>query len=604
MKHNIPRLLALLLSLALLAGCGRNNRQNEIVVTPDDQLPPLEANYASEGYYAPSNMAEQQAPVAPAPAPATIDEIREAAQQRMTSADYQSASVFTNIEKGELNIGIVALDDMLISPLRCTYLDMMNLNTLVYEGLISLDTQRVPQPELADIWTQSGDTWEFTLRSNVFCHDGSLLSADDVVASYNDIMAHPGSYWYPMLNNYVGSVTAKAENTVTVKGRNGYSGYMLLYAMAFPVLQRGSIDYAKPVGTGPYMIVEYDAGSAVSLERNPHWWKRSAEQARRVVGLCYRTAADAIRGFEAGEVDTLASEYPTMAINRTLAGRITMDYSTNTYECLVPNLRVGILKDLAVRQALMYAIDRTTLANTVYTGMVQESEVPIQPGCSLYNPQAALYNYNPERAYQILLDAGWTDPDNDGILQNEVDGVLTNLELQLITCDRGTTSTRSEAAQAIATQLRKVGFDVSVATIRPRTNNRGEITRSAHSLMLDTLDEGKFQLALVGFELSDVPDLTFLLMSEGKSNFMRYKNQEMDDLLRAAYQARSEENLRSALFNIQIKVVSELPLLGLFFRTGVLSTSKPVYGLNNLKRGYVFNGLASGALNTSELPIP
>ena len=62
------------------------------------------------------------------------------------------------------------------------------------------------------------------------------------------------------------------------------------------------------------------------------------------------------------------------ALSRQLSDRTTMDYTTLTWECLVPDLRNSILSDVRVREALMYAIDRTSLASTVYLGMVQESE--------------------------------------------------------------------------------------------------------------------------------------------------------------------------------------------------------------------------------------
>lgn len=228
----------------------------------------------------------------------------------------------------------------------------------------------------------------------------------------------------------------------------------------------------------------------------------------------------------------------------------------------------------------MYAIDRTTLAGTVYTGMVQESEVPVVPGSWLYEPQAARYNYNPERALQILSDAGWDDPGRTGTLQGEVDGSLTKLKLNLLTYDRGTTSTRSEAAEAIAAQLKLVGIDIV-------------ISRQSYGDTHRTMLEGKFDLALVAFELSEVPNLYFMLASTGESNYMRYKSNEMDKHLRAAYDAKTPEALQLAMSKVQLQLVDDLPILGLFFRNGVLSSKSPIRGLSGLRRGYVLSGIAT-----------
>ena len=83
---------------------------------------------------------------------------------------------------------------------------------------------------------------------------------------------------------------------------------------------------------------------------------------------------DALTALAMGEADVLATRDSAGALSRQLSDRTTLDYATVTWECMVPNLHNSILSDLTVRKAMMYAIDRTTLADTVYLGMAQESE--------------------------------------------------------------------------------------------------------------------------------------------------------------------------------------------------------------------------------------
>lgn len=584
MNHR-TRLLALVLALAMVfSSCGR--RGPEIVVEPVDLMMDQqvnkeseEADYQSPGYFAPNTGLNQSSPIAPAPARASIDDIREAQQQMMIEESYEQASLFTTIPKGDMNIGLVVGEDMLLNPFRCPYVDMMNLNMLVFESLVALDENHQPQAMLADRWEVSGDIWTFTIRPNVSFQDGSIVSADDVVASYEELMRNPSSYWYPMVNSMIEGINIKDETSVRVKGKSGYTGHMMLYAMTFPIVHRNTMESMCPVGTGPYLFVQYD-GNAVQLALNSVWWRRGTNLIDTIVGICYRTVKDAVAALDRGDIDTLASEYPTASINRTLADRMAIDYSTTTYECIVPNLNKTILKDLSVRQALIYAIDRLTLGSTVYAGMVQESEVPIIPGTYLYEKQAARYNYNPERALKILYDAGWKDTNGDNILEREIDGAIHPLSLRLFTYDRGTTYTRTEAAEAIATQLKLVGFDITVETGKLQDLQK-------------TMDEGGFDLALVAFELSEAPNLGFLLSSNGNSNFMRYKDDNMDALLREAVMAEDAEMLQMAMSKIQMKIVEELPLIGLFFRTGILTSARSVRGLRGLRRGYVLNGIAT-----------
>ena len=88
-------------------------------------------------------------------------------------------------------------------------------------------------------------------------------------------------------------------------------------------------------------------------------------------------------------------------------------------------------------------------------------------------------------------------------------------------------------------------------------------------------------------------NLAFLFSSTGSFNFSRYKDDEMDSLLQAAYRATSAADLRSAMSKIQIKIVEDLPILGLFFRTGVLISKKSLGTQAGLRRGWVLNGVAT-----------
>ena len=570
-----------------MSGC-QGDRETIIEEPIDDiQLAALttsaqEASYQSPGYYAPNAVMNQDAPTVPAPA--TPDDILAAAASASAREQAQSASIFApDMARGNINVGIVMDAEADINPIRCVYQDMMNLSTQVFEGLVVLDENQHPIPQLADRWEANGNIWTITLRNGIQFHDGSRLSPEDVVASYEEVKRNPSSYWYPAMG-MIRDMTVVNENTIRITSAT--TGYMTLYALTFPVVSRSSLNADVlqghfPLGTGPYLIAQYSPGNAIRLEINPIWWKHSNGQVKSIVGLFFRTNQLAIKAMETMEIDTLVTEYPTASISRNLNDRTTKDYSTLTYECIVPNLGNPILRETSVREALMYAIDRAELARTVYTGMVQESEVPVVPGTWLYEPQAARYTYNPERALKILYDAGWVN--NNGTLARMVDGQYVNLKLRLYTADRGTTSTRSEACAAIKEQLKLVGINV-------------EITRMSHTDLRANLQERKFDLALCAFELSEIPNLHFLLNSQGVSNFSRYNSGEMDQYLRNALDAPTEEELVTQMSYIQMKCVNDLPVLGLFFHSGVLSSRAPLNGVVNPRRGYVFGDIATGGI--------
>ncbi len=579
MTARFVRLMAVLLAALLLTGCSGGSRTITILDGNPTAAPNFDQSsvdsFSGEGEYTPGTAAASPGEVMPAPA--SQDQLKNAAQ----AAENTVAPADINYASADMILGVVAGSDAEVNPLHCKYQDIMTINSLVYESLVELDDNRQPSPMLADRWTVSGDTWRFTLRNGVNFHNGDRLTAQDVVDSYNEILKYPANYWQPLLNQAVVSMTVADEATVVVKAK-GSIGYMLLYAMTFPVASSNSVASAQPMGTGPYWYISYDAGYALRIEQNPLWWRRANTNVHSLVGMFCGNNKIAMNLLETGEINALASEYPTISLSRQLSDRKAMDYSTNTYECIVPNLRDPILSDLSVRQALMYAIDRTTLATTVYAGLVQESEVPVIPGSWIYNAQATRFNYSPERALKLLQDGGWKDVDGDNLLEKEEQGSLIDLKLNLITYDRGTTNTRSEAVELLASQLRMVGFDVSTFVLSNRE-------------VFDRMNNGNFQLALCAFELSDIPNLNFLMGKSGASNYERYGSDDTENLLRSAWSAPTESDLQSDMYSLQLKLVEDLPILGLFFRTGLTVSRVPLGQLDAPRLGDCLRGLPTSS---------
>ena len=575
MKNKILALV--LLFPLLLSGCGRQSavitpviQENQTaagqhaVVTADGTV----EGYSAAGYVQPGQIIAADLSITDFTAQPTA---APAAEQ--PEVDSSSGSM----EHGDVTLGIVVGGEAIVHPLNCTYTDLLNLNSLVFESVVQLDKNLQPSPLLANRWYYSNGVWTFVLRPGIRFHNGETLTAYDVVASYQAAKANPDSYWYNILTP-INDMRAIDDLTLEVKS-NGPK-YMMLYAMTFPVVQQNTLEYALPMGTGPYWYVGYEIGHSIRVEQNPLWWRRASGAVSSVVAICYRTTKAALTGMELGEIDALATDYPTAALYRSLEDRMTLDYSTNTYECIVPNLRDGILSDLNVRQAIMYALDRTSLGDSVYAGMVQESEVPVIPGSWIYDPQSAIYDYSPERALKILLDAGWDDTDGDGMLEKTVDGVTHPLRLNLITYDRGTTSTRTEAANTIARQLKAVGFDIQVSV-------------GSQAAVVKEMQEGSFDLALCAFELNTIPYLQFLLGSEGNCNYSRYSSSDMDGYIADSYKAETAEEMREAMYAVQQLTVTDLPILGLFFRAGILSMKQPLGGLSGMHQGHVLRGLAT-----------
>ena len=476
----------------------------------------------------------------------------------------------------DLRLGYVASSQVEINPLNCTERDLVSLNMLVFESVVELDDDMRPVPLLADSWQRQGNIWRFTLRQGIVFHNGAPLTAAEVVASYQRFAQVSENNPYYNRVALIKSMEAIDELTLQVTFR--ISGYGALYGMTFPVIQSTTLNDILPRGTGPYWYTEYYSGIGVRLEANPLWWKNDPE-IHSIAALNYGNAGDALEALRTNEINILCTQSGKAAVNRKLSDLTGMDYETNNYEMLVPNLQdSSVMSDIRMRQAVMYALDRASIAENAYLGMGVQCEVPVNPSSWLYESQSAIFYYSPERAFQLLLDMGWKDLTGDGML-NKIEGViLQDLTINIITYNESTNNIRENAADLVASYLQQVGVNATV-TVYSKTK------------CLQEIKDNDYDLALVGIQLSEIPDLSPLLQARGSLNMNNFRNDNIQVLIGEVTSAQTEEELQSIYSQIQMIVVERLPLLGLLFRSGTVLSRRSLGGLSGLRVGNMLNGI-------------
>ena len=476
----------------------------------------------------------------------------------------------------DLQVGYVASPSVEINPFLCTERDLVSLNQLVFESVVELDDNMKPTPLLADSWTNEGKKWTFKLREGIVFHNGAPLTAYEVQASYERFLSAGELNTYTSRVQMIDSMEVVDELTLVVNSKT--SGYATLYAMTFPVVQMNTMNDQMARGTGPYWYTEYIAGVGVRLEANPLWWKKDPG-IHSIAAVNYYDSGDALQALRTNQINTLCTQSTKAAVHRKLSDLTSMDYMTNIYEMLVPNLTSeSPLGDVRMRQAVMYAIDRASIVSNAFLGMGVQCEVPVNPSSWLYESQSAIYYYSPERALQLVRDCGWEDLTGDGFM-NKVNGVrLEDLTLHLITYNEGTNNMRENAAYMIADYLEKVGIKVDV-----------EVRGRDRCIVM--IKEGNFDLALVGVQLSEVPDLSSLLKARGKLNLNSFRNESMEQLFEQVGSAMTEEEFKSIYSQMQMLTVERLPVLGLLFRTGCVLSTRSLAGLSGLRVGNMLNGL-------------
>ena len=247
---------------------------------------------------------------------------------------------------------------------------------------------------------------------------------------------------------------------------------------------------------------------------------------------------------------------------------------TQTAEVMLINYSNDILKDVNVRMALAYAIDRGHIITNVYMNRAQACDVPVAPDSWLYESKSKLYDYNTTVAYALLANAGWSDIDGDGYLERNGQH-YSEMTLRLLVND-STDTARKSAAEMIAQQLEEIGIHVELITA-------GYVLGDDASEYVAKIQTKEFDLALIGFNLGRDCDLTQYIAQNGQNNYGGYSNAALEQLAQNILTAEDETTLRTAASEFQMRFAQELPFITLYFRLNSILYSADIQGITSAR---------------------
>ena len=461
-----------------------------------------------------------------------------------------------------VNVGIQSTKTVTIRPFEPLERDIITVYNEVYESLIMIDDNYIPQGYLAESWeeTNSGKNWTFTLRPDIHFSDGTPVTAYDVVASANYILDKANDEnitdhgFYSNLAYFVKNITAKDERTVVIRTKRPYYG--ILYEMTFPIVPESQVASDNPIGSGPYVITDFNLLSkTIYLNANENWWK-GKPSIREIIVTLYESKQQVIQGYEYGQDDIIFTRATAGSQYKTGAKTISTSYRTNQLECLYMNNASSELT-LNARKAIRYAIDRQKIINSIYSGMAVQTNFPFYPGTWLYNDSLDFqYSMNLDEARRLLAEDGWEDYDENNFLdRQDSEGKQQNLHLRFYVYEEPDNDVRLETANMIAEQLAQIGIDCKVEAM-------------SMANMKEKLRAGSFDLALVAFSMDICPDPGFMLMRGNTGNYNRYKSSRMTELCEQYRSQTSQEALREKAMEIQSLFTEDCPFLCLYFRSG------------------------------------
>lgn len=311
-----------------------------------------------------------------------------------------------------------------------------NVASLLYASLVTVDDKGVPAPELAESWEVSEDqlTYTFHLHKDLKFSDGSPLTAEDVAFTWTIQYdkTYDGGSSLPSLNVKGGKAykegTAKSIEGIKVIDPQTISVTLeqpnatALVVLGSNVLSKayygkdykfGELEYIKklhekPLGDGPYKLEKFIPGQEVRLVANENYFKGKPKTEHFI----YKTSeGDVWQFLETGEVDYASFSATEENIEKLKGlGYVNIiPYTPSTYGYMQVNLKHEQLKDKLVRQAIVYGLDRQSIYVDAAQGAGSIANIPASPISWSYTEEGINpYKYDPEKAKQLLDEAGWT----------------------------------------------------------------------------------------------------------------------------------------------------------------------------------------------------
>ena len=444
---------------------------------------------------------------------------------------------------------------------------------LLYNGLVALDEENKPIPELAERWEVEGggSLYRFHLRRDVRWHDGQRFTSADVKFTFEELLLKLHSRTRASLSSKLISVDAPDDYTVEFRFRGPYA----------PLLQHVDVEEAPimprhvfagtdplrnpantaPIGTGPFRFVSYRSGSEIRYAANQDYFRG----APKIQDLVFRIIPDAgtqVIALEAGEVDFLfgvpGPDRPRLRRDPRFRVVQTPGYSggSNCITTVGFNLDRPMLRDVRFRRAVAHAVDRPQFLERVLFGEGRVADAPISSQIAFAHASGLrIPAFDTAEASRLFAAAGWRRGKSGVRFARGVPGVVDGTPLVV----RFTVMpTQAGYGDLLRAQLRAVGVDLRVEPLEPAVFSQTVFTAR------------DFDLTIVAYCNGTDPEIgvrrQYMSSSIGPvpfSNAAGYRNLVVDSLFDRAASALDIAERRRLYREIQEIAVHDQPYVWL-----------------------------------------
>ena len=528
--------------------------------------------------------------------------------QAPTVETQENTQDYVPTSGGELYLTIPNTTNL--DPYTTVNNDMREFLNLIYDRPINVEADGSFSAGLIESWQvdESKTVFTFNVRQGVTFHDGTALTAQTLVSCMDRVLGYTRNVpaqtaqddtqgeedsedatntegedtgapedsndapvvnsnpnRYTKYNDYVSSYSATDEYTIELTmNKAGNSG---LYFMTFPVMT------AAGNGTGAY-VYDSSTDEGIYLKANENWWKKSP-YIKSVFGKFITNEDEKISLYQQSIADMVITDSQSISKIWSSSNTTVTDYLTNYYDCIVPSLYNGSLKDENVRKAISYAIDRREIISTVLLNHAEAAEMPISPDFYAYDVKYKLYEHDVDMAKSILREAGYkTSEEEEG----------QQITLRMIVPYEIGDEYRVDVAQNIANQLSEIGIDCQIE----------KLGAAEYRQKLINVD---FDLAYCSYYLDQDPDVSFMLKTDASANYGHVANSELDAILDACAASCETDEVKENYAALQQYFLDKVPQIGLFFKMDCLVSENSVKGINsNVYEEYVYSGISAWSI--------
>lgn len=440
-----------------------------------------------------------------------------------------------------------------INPILSKNQNIQDISRLIYEPLLNIDENYKIELCLAKEWSKvSATSYVIKLKENIKWHDLVEFEAKDVQFTMDKIKNEVTDSIYAWSLEKVLSVEVIDKYTIRINLSEEVPFFE--YNLTFPIMAnhyyinenfKTSGKNNNPVGTGQYKVVE-NVDNSLKLKKSDEWWKKESKDAKLEVITVnkYANIGEVYNAFKIGNIDLLTTKSIDTDINIGTIGFQNKSYRGRKLDFIAINTTNSILKNKEVRQAIQYAIDKQNIVSSVYKGKYDISNFVLDYGNYLYNQEKIHYEYNQEKAKQILVDNGWEYKSKQW--QKVQEHKTKRISLNLIVKESDVA--RVNVAEIITGQLQNIGFKIN-------------LVKASDNQYSNYLKNKNYDLILTGVYLPYSPDLTTYF---GKNNLALFQNEELTSLMNEINNISKEETLREKYTRIQEIYQEEIPYVFLY----------------------------------------